>query len=65
MHNVDNFAVLEEPSNVEEALVGGEFDLGSCNISTSHVADIDPEKRAAREEDKIFSSLPYIRLRMR
>lgn len=50
VENVDNFAVLEEPGNDEEALVGGDFDLGSRNMGASHVADIDPEKKAGREE---------------
>ena len=50
VENFDNFAVLEEPGNDEEALVGGDFDLGSRNMGASHVADIDPEKKAGREE---------------
>lgn len=53
-HNVDNFAVLIEAGNDEEALVGGFFVLGSCNMGASHVADIDPEGRAGREEFGFF-----------
>lgn len=40
----------EEGLGDEEALVGGDFDLGSRNMGASHVADIDPEKKAGREE---------------
>lgn len=50
VENVDNFAVLEEPGNNEEALVGGDFDLGSRIMGASHFADIDPEKKAGKEE---------------
>lgn len=53
-HNVDNFAVLKEAGNDEEALVRGVFDLGSCNMGASHVADIDPEGRTGREEFRFF-----------
>lgn len=53
-HNVDNFTVLEEAGNDEEALIGGVFDLSSCNMGASHVADIDPEGRAGGEEFGFF-----------
>lgn len=53
-HNVDNFTVLVEAGNDEEALVGGFFVLGSCNMGASHVADIDPEGRAGREKFGFF-----------
>lgn len=53
-HNVDNFAVLEEPGNDEEALIGGIFDLGSSNMGASYVANIDPEGRAGREKFGFF-----------
>lgn len=60
-YNVNNFAVLEEPGNDEEALVGGVFDLGSCNMGASHVADIDPEKRAGRKEFGFFElAIDYV-----
>lgn len=60
-HNIDNLAVLEESGNDEEALVGGVFDLGSCDMGASHVADIDPEGRAGREEFGIFEfAIGYI-----
>lgn len=60
-HNIDDFAVLEESSNDEEALVDGVFDLSSCDMGASHVADIDPEGRAGREEFGFFEfAIGYI-----
>lgn len=53
-HNVDNFAVLEEPSNDEEALVGGVLDLRSGDMGASYVANIDPKRRAGGEEFGFF-----------
>lgn len=53
-HNVDNFAIIEEPGNNEEALVGGVFNLSSGKMGASHVADIDPEGGDGGEEFAIF-----------
>lgn len=49
-HNVDNFAVIEEPSHNQEALAAGGFNLRSGKMGASHVADIDPEGGAGGEE---------------
>lgn len=53
-HNVDNFAVLEEPSDDEETLVGGVFELRSGNVGASHIANIYPKGRAGGEEFGFF-----------